>query len=132
MGFMWLSEGIAGAFEAGAIALVVGALLCAAAHAISDRVGWRQGTAIGVSLVLTLIVAAGVDAWDLFSLSLNRMESPFVIERVLARINDPASLGMRVVFEFTGAVLGVMLGWYFSRALTASGRERDEQAPRDR
>ena len=132
MGFMWLSEGIAGAFESGAIAFVIGALLCAAAHAISDRVGWRQGTAIGVSLVLTLIVAAGVDAWDLFSLSLNRMESPFVIERVLARINDPASLGMRVVFEFTGAVFGVMIGWYFARALTASGRDRDEQPPRDR
>lgn len=132
MGFMWLSEGIAGAFESGALALAIGALLCAAAHAISDRIGWRQGTAIGVSLALTLLVAAGVDAWDLFSLSLTRLESPFVIERVLASINDPASLGTRVVFEFIGAVFGVMLGWYFARALTAAGRERDDEAPRDR
>lgn len=127
MGFMWLSPGIAGALEAGAISLVIGALLCAAAHAISDRVGWRQGTAIGVSFLLTLVIAAGVDAWDLFSLSINRLESPFVIERVLARINDPASLGTRVVFEFTGAVFGVMLGWYLGTVLPASRRDRADR-----
>ncbi|MGH8172304.1 MAG: hypothetical protein ACREPX_04110 [Rhodanobacteraceae bacterium] len=125
MGFMWLSSGIAGALESGAIALAIGALLCAAAHAISDALGWRQGTAIGVALVLTLAITAGVDAWDLFSLSINRMESAFVIERVLANIHDPDWLGARVVFEFTGAVFGVMLGWFFARRLTAAGRDRD-------
>ena len=114
MGFTWLSSGIAGALEAGAIALVIGALLSMAAHFLGRRIGWRHGTAIGVAFVVTLIVAAGVDSWDLFYLSIVRMESTFVIQRTLDAMHDPGFLGVRVVFEFTGAVFGVMLGWYLS------------------
>ena len=124
MGFMWLSSGIAGALEAGVIAFAVGMLLCAAAHFVGKRIGWRQGTEIGVALLVTLVVAAGVDAWNLFYLSIVRMESPFVIEHVLAEIEDPGSLGLRVVCEFTGAVFGVMLGWYLATTLSASRRAR--------
>jgi hypothetical protein len=126
MGFMWLSSGIAGALEAGAIALLTGAVLCAAGHLVGNRIGWQQGTAIGVAFVLTLVIAAGVDSWDLFYLSIVRMESPMVIERTLAEINDPGSLGLRVVFEFTGAVFGVMLGWYFASVLPRSRCDRGD------
>ena len=126
MGFMWLSFGMPGAFEAGAIALVIGALVCIAGHLIGQRIGWKQGTEIGVALLITLIVAAGVDAWDLFHLSIVRLESPFVIQRTLGEIHDPGYLGTRVVFEFMGAVVGVMLGWYASVTLLASRRK-----PRD-
>jgi len=114
MGFSWLSFGIAGALEAGAIALAIGALLCAACHHLGRRVGWKQGTEIGVALVATLFIAGGVDAWDLFHLSIIRLESPFVIARELGDIHDPAYLGTRVVLEFCGAVAGVMLGWYLA------------------
>ena len=124
MGFMWLSSGVAGAAEAGAIAFAIGLVLCAAAHFIGRRVGWRQGTEIGVALLATLVIAAGVDSWNLFYLSIVRLESPFVIERVLAEIDDPGSLGMRVVFEFIGAVCGVMLGWYL--AMSVSSRRRPD------
>src|SRR6185312_2297069 len=114
MGFSWLSLGIAGALEAGAIALMIGALLCAICHHVGRRAGWKQGTEIGVALVVTLVVAAGVDASDLFRLSITRLESPFVIARTLGEIYDPAWLGTRVVFEFCGALAGVMLGWYLA------------------
>lgn len=124
MGFMWLSSGIAGALEAGAIAFLVGTFLCVVGHLLGDRIGWRQGTAIGVALLATLVIAAGVDSWDLFYLSIVRMESPMVIERTLSEINDPGSLGLRVVFEFTGAAFGVMLGWYLASVLPASRRDR--------
>ena len=124
MGFMWLSPGITGAFEAGAIAFLVGTFLCAVGHLVGARIGWQAGTAIGVALLVTLVVAAGVDSWDLFYLSIVRMESPMVIERTLSEINDPGSLGLRVVFEFTGAVFGVMLGWYLASVLPASRRDR--------
>jgi hypothetical protein len=114
MGFSWLSLGIAGALEAGAIALLTGALLCALCHHLGRRARWKQGTEIGVALVATLVLAAGVDAWDLFRLSITRLESPFVIARALGEIHDPAYLGTRVVFEFCGAVAGVMAGWYLA------------------
>jgi len=124
MGFSWLSPGIAGALEAGLIALLIGVLLCAFCHCLGRRVGWKQGTEIGVALVATLVVAAGIDAWDLFHLSIIRLESPFVIERTLGEIYDPAFLGTRVVFEFCGAVAGVMLGWYLA-AVALPGKRRD-------
>lgn len=124
MGFSWLSTGIAGALEAGLIALAIGALLCALCHHFGRRVGWKQGTEIGVALVATLVIAAGVDAWDLFHLSIVRLESPFAIAQALGDIHDPAFLGTRVVFEFCGAVAGVMTGWYFA-AVAMAGRRRD-------
>jgi hypothetical protein len=124
MGFMWLSSGMLGALEAGVIALVIGALICMAGHRIGRHIGWKQGTEIGVALVITLFVAAGVDAWDLFHLSIVRMESPFVIQRTLEAIHDPAYLGTRVVFEFVGAMVGVMMGWYASICLPGSRRNR--------
>jgi len=123
MGFMWLSSGMPGALEAGAIALLLGALICIAGHRLGRHIGWKQGTEIGVALVITLIVAAGVDAWDLFHLSIVRMESPFVIQRTLGDIHDPEYLGTRVVFEFVGAMVGVMIGWYVS--MTLSRKDRD-------
>lgn len=116
MGLTWLSTGMAGALEAAAIALAIGLAVCLVAHRAGRRIGWKQGTEIGVALLITLVVAGGVDAWDLFHLSITRLESPFVIERTLGDIHDPAWLGTRVVFEFAGAVTGVMLGWYLSIA----------------
>lgn len=121
MGFMWLSFGMAGVLEAAAIALVVGLVASLAAHAIARSAGWKQGTEIGVSLVVTLVLAAGVDAWDLFHLSIVRLESPYVIMRTLETIHDPDFLGTRVVFEFAGAVAGVMLGWYLALARPRRG-----------
>lgn len=112
MGFMWLSNGVAGALQAAAIAALLGVALSVAGHALARFVGWREGTAIGVAFALTLLFGAGVDAWNLFYLSIVRLESPFAIRETLATIHDPGSLGTRVVFEFIGASGGVMLGWW--------------------
>lgn len=114
MGFPWLSSGVAGVVEAGAIAFAVGLVACVLMHHLGRRAGWRQGSEIGVALLLTLILGAGVDAWDLFHLSIVRLESPIVIQHLLDDIHDPENLGARVVAEFAGAVAGVMLGWYLA------------------
>ena len=114
MGFMWLSFGMPGVLEAAAIAFVVGLIACLIAHQIGRVSGWKPGTEIGIAFVATLAIAAGVDAWDLFSLSITRLESPYVIMRTLETIHDPDFLGTRVVFEFAGAIAGVMLGWYLA------------------
>jgi hypothetical protein len=94
--------------------LILGAEAAGAAGGNDDDVGWRQGSAIGVALLGTLVLAAGVDAWHLFYLATVRMESPFVIQRTLGAIHDPGMLGLRVLFEFAGGVAGVMLGWYLA------------------
>jgi hypothetical protein len=112
MGFLSLSPGFAGVLESAAIALAIGALACFAAYRLGRRVGWRPGTEIGVASLVTLIVAAGPDAWDLFHLSIVRLESPIVIQRMLDAIRDPENLGTRVVCDFAGAFCGVLSGWY--------------------
>jgi hypothetical protein len=124
MGFSWLSTGVSGAMQAGGIALLLGVLLSALTHALAPRFGWREGSAIGVAFALTLGLAAGNDAWTLLYLSIVRMESPFVIQRTLGAIHDPAWLGTRVVFEFAGCALGVMLGWYLATAAPRWWRRR--------
>jgi hypothetical protein len=121
MGFMWLSFGMAGVLEACGIAFAAGLVVSLVAHRLGRAIGWKQGTGIGVALVVTLAVAAGVDAWDLFHLSIVRLESPYVIMRTLETIHDPDYLGTRVVFEFAGTVAGVMLGWYLSLARPKAG-----------
>lgn len=111
MGFDWLGYGFTGALGAAAIAAAVGFVLFALGHALRRWVRWKQGTEIGVAFALALLLAAGVDASNLFYLSIVRMESPFAIQQTLAAIHDPDALGLRVVFEFIGAAAGVMLGW---------------------
>jgi hypothetical protein len=125
MGFPWLSAGFAGVLESAAIALAIGAITCFAAHRIGRFVGWRPGTEIGVASLVTLIVASASDAWDLFHLSIVRLESPIVIQRMLDAIHDPQNLGARVVFEFAGAIAGVMLGWYLATRFPRGSASRD-------
>lgn len=111
MGWDGLGYGMTGALQAAAIAAVVGCVLFSLAHALRGVFGWRPGTEIGVAFALALLLAAGVDAWELFSLNIVRLESPFAIQQRLARIHDPDALGLRVVMEFLGAAAGVTLGW---------------------
>jgi len=111
MGWGGLGYGMVGALQAAGIAAVVGFILFSLAHLLRNAFGWRQGTEIGVAFALALLLAAGVDAWELFSLNIVRLESPFAIQQRLARIHDPGSLGLRVVMEFLGAAVGVAVGW---------------------
>ncbi|NDK38496.1 hypothetical protein DT603_06525 [Pseudoxanthomonas gei] len=106
-----LHLGLLGAFEAGLIAVLVG-LICyglwrwilrSATHPVPRTLGWASLSA--------MIVAAGIDAWHLFYLAVMRMESPLYARMALQGIHDADSLATRVVFEFLGAALGVLLGW---------------------
>lgn len=115
MGWKWLDHGWLGALEAAGIALAVGLLLFVLAHSLRRLAGWRTGTEIGVAFAIGLLLAAGVDAWDLFSLSISSLESPFAIQQRLAEIHDPDALGLRVVLEFCGVASGVVLGWLLLR-----------------
>ncbi|MCK9537663.1 hypothetical protein [Dokdonella sp.] len=111
MGLDFLHYGVLGALEAAGLAALAGCVLYALARLLRRPLGWREGTEFGVAFALAVVVGAGVDAWDLFTLGIVRPESPFAIQQRLASIHDPDALGMRVVLEFLGAAAGVTLGW---------------------
>lgn len=115
MGWDWLHHGVLGALEAAALAALAGLVLYGLARLLRRPFGWREGTEFGIALALAVLVGAGVDAWDLFTLGIERPESPFAIQQRLATIHDPDALGMRVVLEFLGAAAGVTLGWLLLR-----------------
>lgn len=106
-----LHLGWAGALEAGLIALVAGLLVHASFHAIGRRAGWPHGQAVGWACLGALALAAGIDAWNLFYIGVVKLESPLYARIALAKIHDPDSLGIRVLMEVIGALVGVALGW---------------------
>ena len=106
-----LHMGWAGALEAGLIALVVGLLAYALFHRLALRGGWPEGHAIGWAALAAVVVGAGIDAWNLFYLGVVRLESPVYARIALSKIHDADSLGIRVLMEVIGALVGVAAGW---------------------
>ena len=106
-----LHLGWAGALEAGLIALLVGALAYALFHVIGARSRWTPGHAIGWSCLVAVVVAAGIDIWHLFYMGVVKLESPVYARIALSKIHDPDGLGIRVLMEVLGALLGVTLAW---------------------
>lgn len=116
-----LHIGFLGAIEAGLVAFVVGLFAFALWHWLCIRLRWSMGRALGWACVTAVVIAAGLDAWNLFYLGMMRLESPLYARIALQGIHDPGSLGARVVCEFVGALVGVATGWYWF-----SGRMGDE------
>jgi hypothetical protein len=117
-----LHTGWAGALEASAIAFLVGLLVYSLIHALARRGTWAAGHAMGWSLVIACVVAAGIDTWHLFYLGVISMESNVYARLALAGIHDPERLGIRVVMELAGAIRGVLIamGWWTRRESSGS------------
>ena len=106
-----LHNGFLGVIEAGLIAVLIGMLAYGLLRWIVRALGGSAGHALGWACVLAVAIAAGVDAWNMFSLGMMKLESPLYARLALEGIHDPASLGARVVFQVMGALSGVALGW---------------------
>ena len=106
-----LHLGWPGALEAGLIALVVGLLAYALFHAIGRRARWPEGHAIGWASLAAVALGAGIDIWHLFYMGVVKLESPVYARIVLSKIHDPDGLGLRVLMEVIGALVGVAAGW---------------------
>ena len=122
-----LHTGLLGALEAGLIAFAIGLLVYALWSWICRRSGLTVGHAIGWGAAIAVLLAAGIDAWNLFYLGMVQLESPLYARLALAGIHDPDQLGTRVVLEVAGALVGVGLGWRaFSPRVAAEGDTRGD------
>ena len=117
-----LHMGLLGALEAGLIAFAIAVLVYALWHGLSRAFGFSVGHVIGWGSLCAAAVAAGLDAWNLFSLGFMRLESPLYAKLALAGIHDVDSLGTRVVCELTGVGLGIVLGWWLFSHRSAANR----------
>jgi len=107
----WMGYGIVGAFEAGAIALVIGLLAYVILHLFGRTQGWSLGLEVGWASVIGVILAGGSDMWNLIYFNYGRVQSLQLLKIRLAEVHDPDNLGARVFFEFVGVAVGVFIGW---------------------
>lgn len=107
----WMGYGIIGALETGAIALVIGIVVFGLLHALNKNNGWSDGKEIAIAYVLAVALGAGQDIWDLFYFNMAPLQSLTLLKLKLAAVHDPDAIGLRVFFEFVGALVGVFLGW---------------------
>ncbi len=129
-----LHLGFLGALEAGLIALLVGALAFGLWRWLVRLLDGTVGHAIGWACVTAVVVAGGIDAWNLFYLGMMKLESPLYARLALQGIHDAGSLGARVVCEVAGALAGVAIGWQlFSGGIREEGvsHERETSGERD-
>lgn len=115
-----LHMGWLGVLEAALIALFIGVLAWFCWRWMAKVAGWPEGRAIGWACVTAVVVAAGIDSWNLFYLGVARLESPVYARIALSKIHDPDFLGTRVVLAWAGALTGVVLAWLASRGKAAS------------
>ena len=108
-----LHTGLLGALEAGLIAFAIGLLVYALWSWICRRSGLTVGHAIGWGAAIVVLLAAGIDAWNLFYLGVARLESPLYARIALQGIHDVENLGTRVVMQVLGALAGTVLGWWW-------------------
>ena len=124
-----LHTGLLGALEAGLIAFAIGLLVYALWSWICRRSGLTVGHAIGWGAAIAVLLAAGIDAWNLFYLGVARLESPLYARLALAGIHDPDHLGLRVVLQILGALSGVLLGWWLLRGRKAGVEDGNPPHP---
>lgn len=116
----WMGYGIVGGLQAGLIAAVVAMLLFCLFHWLGRRNGWSYGPQIGWTFLLTVVLTASGDLWNLFYFNYGQLQSLQLLKAKLAMVHDPDGIGIRVLCEFVGVVVGIFAGW----AACASGWQR--------
>lgn len=107
----WMGYGLMGGLEAGGISAVVALLLYLIVHAFGRRNGWTPLREITVAFLLSILLTASGDMWDLFYFNYARMDSIAFLKARLAQVHDPDNIGLRVFWEMLGAFVGATLGW---------------------
>lgn len=107
----WMGYGMVGGLEAGAISAVAAVLLYLIVHAMGRRHGWSPLKKITIAFLLSLLLTATGDLWDLVYFNYGQLQSVQLLKLKLASVHDPDSIGVRVFCELIGAMVGAGLGW---------------------
>ena len=106
----WMGMGVVGALEAGAISALVALLLFCGFHWFGRRAGWSNGPKIGWTVLLSLLLTASGDLWDMFYFNYAPLQSVQLLQAKLGEVHDPENIGLRVLCEFAGIALGIAAG----------------------
>jgi len=119
----WMGYGIIGGIQAGAIAAVIGFVMLLLVHWLTRKQPWSHGQELGVAYLLSLVPSSSGDFWNLIYFNYANLQSPALMRAELAGVHDPDGIGTRVLCEFLGAALGLVLAWalVFWRARARSG-----------
>jgi hypothetical protein len=107
----WMGYGLVGGLEAGGISAGAAILLYLIVYAIGHRQGWTPLRMIAIAFLVSLLLTASGDMWDLIYFNYARMDSIQYLKVRLAEVHDPDNIGLRVFWELIGALVGACLGW---------------------
>jgi hypothetical protein len=107
----WMGYGMEGALEVGGIALLAGMVIYLLVHLLGKANGWSTGMELTVAVLLAFFLAGGEDIWNSFYFNFVPIQSPQLLRVKLAAVHDPDSMGLRVLFEMLGALVGASVGW---------------------
>ncbi|CAM5595785.1 hypothetical protein [Rhodanobacter lindaniclasticus] len=107
----WMGYGIIGGLQAGLISALAGLLLLGVFHWLGRRNGWNWGRQIGWSFLLASVLTVSGDLWNLLYFNYGKVQSLQLLKVKLAEVHDPDHIGLRVLCELIGVVLGIYVGW---------------------
>ncbi|KJV36747.1 hypothetical protein [Luteibacter yeojuensis] len=107
----WMGYGIDGALQVGGIALLAGIVAYVVVRLIGKANGWSHGLELTLAALLAFFLAGGEDIWNSFYFNFVPIQSPQLLRVKLAAVHDPDSMGLRVLFEMMGALVGTGIGW---------------------
>ncbi|MGB3269127.1 MAG: hypothetical protein WBA65_04140 [Rhodanobacter sp.] len=107
----WMGSGIVGGLEAGAISAAAGLVLFLLLHWLSRGHGWSAARKMGWAFLAACVFTVSGDLWDMFYLNYANLQSVALLRIKLADMHDPEHLGLRVLCELFGVLLGIVLGW---------------------
>ncbi|MFP6558758.1 hypothetical protein WJ542_10625 [Paraburkholderia sp. B3] len=107
----WMGYGMVGGLQAGAIAAAIGFFMLLLVRWLTRKQRWSQGRELGVAYLLSLLPSSSGDLWNLFYFNYADLQSPVFLSAALADVHDPDSIGLRVMCEFSGVAIGLLLAW---------------------
>lgn len=107
----WMEYGLVGGLEAGGISAAAAVLLYLVVYAIGHRQGWTPLRMMTIAFLVSLLLTASGDMWDLVYFNYTRMDSLQFLKAKLAEVHDPDNIGLRVFWELIGALVGAGFGW---------------------